>query len=360
MEKSSRKLMAVLGIFFVVGSLQTLWADTISIPNGSFEDPYLEMEEPFAAASISDWQKAPVPQWWLGMGYTEQDWLNSGGVFVNVPFAPIDNVDGRQAAFLFSPPGYELFQDLAAVFEIGQSYTLTVGIEGGGYGMKLGVPMEIRLYYRDDTGNRITVGATEVINTNDSGVMSHFTDYQLDIPTVLAGDAWAGENIGVQLISTVGFEDAGGFWNIDHVRLTSVSEAVTLNLLFPNGGEMLLADGSCAITWQSSGPLDKVKIEYSSNAGENWSTLDPNAANEGQWLWQPLPDIDSSQCRIRISDPLNPATSDLSNDNFTIFQCQARLTADLNGDCFVDLADLVLFAGQWLDCGNPYDPDWCD
>jgi len=190
--------------------------------------------------------------------------------------------------------------------------------------------------------------------------MSHFTDYQLDIPTVLAGDAWAGENIGVQLISTVGFEDAGGFWNMDHVRLTSVSEAVTLNLLSPNGGEMLLAGGSCAINWQSSGPLDEVKIEYSSDAGGNWSTLNPNAANDGQWLWQPLPDIDSSQCRIRISDPLNPATGDLSDDNFTIFQCQVSLTADLNGDCFVDLADLALFAGQWLDCGNPYDPDWCN
>ncbi len=231
MEKSSRKLTVLLGLFLAAGSLQTLWAGTINIPNGSFEAPYVDMVSPFATSSISDWQKAPVPAWWTGAGYSEQQWTDSAGVFVNVPFQPVDNVDGRQAAFMFSPSGYELFQDLAASFEVGQSYTLTVGIEGGGYGMKLGVPMEIRMYYRDDTGNRITVGSTEVINTNGSGAMSHLTDYQLDIQAVLADDAWAGKNIGVQLISTVGFEDAGGFWNIDNVRLISIPEPISLSLL---------------------------------------------------------------------------------------------------------------------------------
>lgn len=231
MAKSSWKFMVVLGLFLAAGSLQTLWAGTINIPNGSFEAPYVDMVSPFATSSISDWQKAPVPQWWLDAGYSSQQWTDSAGVFVNVPFQPVDNVDGRQAAFMFAPPGFELFQDLAASFEVGQSYTLTVGIEGGGYGMILGVPMEIRLYYRDDTGNQITVGATEVINTNGSGVMSHLTDYQVDIPMVIANDGWAGKNIGVQLISTVGFENSGGFWNIDNVRLISIPEPVSLALL---------------------------------------------------------------------------------------------------------------------------------
>jgi len=139
-----------------------------------------------------------------------------------------------------------------------------------------------------------------------------------------------------------------------------IPEPVVLTLLTPNGGELFRAGGACAVSWQSSGPLEEVKIEYSSNAGGDWSTLEAGIANNGQWLWQPLPDIDSSQCRVRISDPLNPAAADQSDDNFIIFQCLATLTADLNGDCRVDLADLVLFAGQWLDCGNPYDPDWCN
>ena len=211
----------------------------IAIPNASFESPYVDMVSPYATSSISDWQKAPVPAWWTGAGYSAQQWTDSAGVFVNVPFQPIDNVDGRQAAFMFSPPGYELYQDLAATFVAGQSYHLTVGIQGGGYGMQLGVPMEIRLYYRDGDGNRVTIGATEATNTNGTGVMNHFTDYVLDIPTVAAGDPWAGKNIGVQLISTASFDNSGGFWNIDNVRLEAVPEPASIALLTAGLGMVL-------------------------------------------------------------------------------------------------------------------------
>jgi len=152
-------------------------------------------------------------------------------VFVDVPFAPVTNVDQRQAAFVFATPGVELFQDLTATFQVGQSYHLTVGIEGGGYGMLVGVPMEIRLYYRDNSDNRVTVGAKSATNANATGDITHLTDYQLDIPAVTAGDAWAGKNIGVQLIQTVDLTDAGGFWALDNVRLTSVPEPATLGLL---------------------------------------------------------------------------------------------------------------------------------
>ena len=34
------------------------------------------------------------------------------------------------------------------------------------------------------------------------------------------GDAWAGQNIGVQIASTVSTNLAGGYWDVDNVRLT--------------------------------------------------------------------------------------------------------------------------------------------
>jgi hypothetical protein len=194
---------------------------SIAVPNGSFESPYVDMVSPYATSVISDWQKAPPPAWWTGAGYSAQQWAESAGTFVGVPFAPISNLDGRQAAFMFATPGVELFQDLTATFEVGKSYHLTVGIEGGGYGMQLGCPMEIRLYYRDENSNRITLAATEATNTNATGVMSRFTDYQLDIPAVAISDPWVGQTIGVQLISTASFDSMGGYWDIDNVRLTA-------------------------------------------------------------------------------------------------------------------------------------------
>jgi hypothetical protein len=232
-----RKCEMVFLLVVVVLMARPAASAPIAIPNGSFESPYADMVSPYATSSISDWQKAPVPAWWTGYGYSAQQWTDSAGVFVNVPFAPIDNVDERQAAFMFSPPGYELFQDLtAATFEVSQSYHLTVGIEGGGYGMLAGVPMEIRLYYRDAGDNRVTVGAKVATNTNTTGVLLHFTDYQLDIPAVAASDPWAGKNIGVQLISTADFTNSGGFWNIDNVRLTATPEPASLALLAIGAG----------------------------------------------------------------------------------------------------------------------------
>ena len=43
--------------------------------------------------------------------------------------------------------------------------------------------------------------------------------------------------------------------------------------------------------------------------------------------------------------------------NLAMYQCRSTLTADLTGDCYTDLKDLAVFSLQWLDCGNPFDPD---
>jgi hypothetical protein len=35
------------------------------------------------------------------------------------------------------------------------------------------------------------------------------------------------------------------------------------------------------------------------------------------------------------------------------------MAADLNGDCYVDFLDFAILAGDWLNCGNPFDAS-CD
>jgi len=122
----------------------------------------------------------------------------------------------------------------------------------------------------------------------------------------------------------------------------------------PNGGEMLVAGGKHRIKWKSDGASSAtVKLEYSSDSGASYSVIDANAANNGEYLWQPLPSFDSTQCLVRISD--STGASDISNDVFTIYECDDSLTGDLNSDCKVDYLDFAEFTNQWLACGNPHD-----
>jgi hypothetical protein len=139
-----------------------------------------------------------------------------------------------------------------------------------------------------------------------------------------------------------------------------VVDPTVLRLLSPNGGEMFLAGKSIQITWQTEGPAPQyIKINYSADNGQNWNIVDTEAPNTGLYSWDSPLDLDSINCLIQISDPSESLINDTSDAVFTIFKCSSSLTADLNGDCLVDLEDLSLLVSQWLLCGNPYNPQWC-
>ncbi len=161
------------------------------------------------------------------------------GTFYNVPFpgAYIDNCDGIQAAFIFALPDAAIFQDYNSIgdtstnashafnakFNVGRSYNLTVGVIGGGGGMQPGATLQLSLYYLDASNNMVTVAATTITNsTTLFPTNTHLVDFSVQVPTVQPGDAWAGQNIGVQIASTVGFDIAGGYWDVDNARLSEV------------------------------------------------------------------------------------------------------------------------------------------
>ncbi len=136
-------------------------------------------------------------------------------------------------------------------------------------------------------------------------------------------------------------------------------EPTVLTVIWPDGGQMLLSGSEQDILWQTEGPaLEQVKLEFSPDDGANWHVIEPNVPDTGAYLWQ-IPEVDSSVCRVRVGDVGGSGAMGVSASAFTIFQCDPALTADLNGDCRVDIADFALFAEQWMQCGNRYDPDWC-
>jgi len=133
-----------------------------------------------------------------------------------------------------------------------------------------------------------------------------------------------------------------------------------LTVLSPNNTENLVAASEYTITWKTieGTGTDRVRIDFSSDGGQSWHEI-CSCPNTGWYIWDPVPEIDSDQCLIRISDMDNTAVSDISDGAFTVFVCRKQLYADLNGDCYVDFLDFIVMATDWLNCGNPFDTN-CD
>lgn len=135
------------------------------------------------------------------------------------------------------------------------------------------------------------------------------------------------------------------------------SYAVTpeLVVLAPNGGEKLVAKNSYTIRWKTRGAdVENVMIDYYSDSNQSWRHI-AQCSNTGLYQWDPIPTIDSAECLIRISAAQDVDVSDTSDGAFTIFECHRQMPGDLNGDCYVDFLDFAILAGDWLNCGNPFD-----
>jgi hypothetical protein len=100
--------------------------------------------------------------------------------------------------------------------------------------------------------------------------------------------------------------------------------------------------------------VERVILEYSPDGGGDWIFMD-EVDNTGVYEWTP-PRVNSAHCLLRIRDARDPAVDDTSDAPFSVFNCQAKLRADLNGDCYVDFTDLAILMSEWLACGDPLDP----
>lgn len=260
-------------------------ASSVAIPNDSFELP----ETAFADPRIDSWNKTPKPAWFDESQGGSWDQLT--GVFLNTAVGSpdhIDNVEGKQAMFLFAQPEAGIFQDYNSetdtngtpthafnyTYEAGNQYRLTVGVMGGGGGMKEGVTLKLLLYYRDAQSNRVEVASTVVTNnTTTFPTVTHLVDFTVETPVVSTNDAWAGQHVGVALLSNVGFDLQGGYWDLDNVRL-SIVEPAPLQLSIANAGSGIM------VSWQTQAGVTYY-LQTSTDL-KNWSpSLNPVTGDGG-------------------------------------------------------------------------------
>jgi hypothetical protein len=283
-----RSAAIIIGVAFA--AFRGLAIESITIPNGSFESPTTTYASPF----MDYWQKNPKPDWYDEGGGAFL-WTQLTGEFSNQPPAYIDNCDGKQAAWMFVIPEVAIFQDydfptnhaFNATYEVGKSYHLTVGIIGTGGGMLQGATFELALYYRDATTNMVVVAATSVTNTSDIfSNNTHFIDFHADSAFVNASDPWAGQHIGIRLLSSITDTNLeGGYWDLDNVRLTTTSAPALSNPVWTNGqlSFILQSEPGMILEIEKSTNLENVQdwsnIARVTNSSGTYSFTDTNATS---------------------------------------------------------------------------------
>ncbi|MHC5083816.1 MAG: hypothetical protein ACYTET_07765 [Planctomycetota bacterium] len=129
----------------------------------------------------------------------------------------------------------------------------------------------------------------------------------------------------------------------------------------PVAGQMVLAGSEMEINWtlDSGEELDFVDIAYSVNDGlDQYVIAEDVPFADYTYTWSEVVDANSVECRVYLTEAEGASTI-AQSELFTIFRCDPALTADITGDCFVDMADFAQLAAQWLRCGNLYDSQWC-
>ena len=135
-----------------------------------------------------------------------------------------------------------------------------------------------------------------------------------------------------------------------NANITDQSDAVftiinpTITVTSPNGGETLLVETALTITWTSTN-VDRVRIEFSSDGGTNWDTIDENFdAGAGSYSWS-VPEMESADCLVKVTDTTDSSVDDVSDGTFTI----------TSGD-FISVISPE--SGDRLPAGSEYDITW--
>ncbi len=104
----------------------------------------------------------------------------------------------------------------------------------------------------------------------------------------------------------------------------------SISILIPSGGEEWQAGTTENITWTSVG-ISNVKIEFTSNNGLTWNTIESNNPNTGAYEWA-VPNTASTQCKIKISDISDITVNAESKNTFTINPIQSITLIAPNGN----------------------------
>nr|MBP7497636.1 hypothetical protein [Bacteroidales bacterium] len=94
--------------------------------------------------------------------------------------------------------------------------------------------------------------------------------------------------------------------------------AGNITVTAPNGGEVWAGCTSQKITWIAEGTQNNYTIDYSTDGGKTWVSVTSSLyVTNGTYNWL-IPNINSTNCLVRVIDSNNPSTLDISDKTFSI------------------------------------------
>ncbi|MCB9059407.1 MAG: VCBS repeat-containing protein [Calditrichae bacterium] len=266
-----------------------------------------------------------------GLNYNVR--IGKNGLLENV-VNPLSLPNGRRKVVKLGNAGSKLFYKITNL-EPDKEYTWSVqSIDAGWAGSEFSTSATFNTSTSAITvtspngGEEVVTGETFNITWNVNGIANVRIDYSTD-----AGSNW--KNI---VASTAA--GSGQFtWTVPNdlsnqalIRISDATDTdifdisdntfVILNryitIVHPNGGEIFFVDSSYFVDYYTPHESD-FRIEFSTNNGQSWTQIGVENSSYGDQstLWT-IPDMESTQCLVKVSDILNSGVQDLSDNVFSI------------------------------------------
>ena len=202
-----------------------------------------------------------------------------------------------------------------------------------------------------------TVGDTENITWAAQGTISNnlLIEYSVDSGTtwvdIAAGEANDGAYTWIIPAGAAGDAVSIRITDADRVQVKGESPVfkvlgtATIKVMDPNGAEVLTIGADYELKWQSWGSKIKpggadynvFNIYYSVN-GAAWVLITDQLANTGSYIWT-VPDVETTNAKLKIVDMNDTQTFDESDNTFTIAQPTITITAPNGGETLYATGD---------------------
>lgn len=111
---------------------------------------------------------------------------------------------------------------------------------------------------------------------------------------------------------------------IDQSPKFTISNVKSVDLTYPNGGEVLKTGTTNNITW-SCRNINNVKLEYTTDAGTTWNNINASVpAKNYKYPWL-IPAVISTDCKVRVSNAADAALLNESTNVFTINNSKSKI-----------------------------------